>query len=274
MSERKTLRKWLVFFVSLAVVMVPVIYYVVLLPLWRKQPENELGPPSQIGSLALEILRENPPKLVLEIDYEVPPDNTSLNMLKSFILNYTDTAVEITQDAIEPGEISDIGEPLILGENGEVVNVDYAESDLHRVEERLRNCPEFENDVLCIWISYLDGTSQEYPNAVAVTASATSIVVFKIWLERREFLILGYSATRFEASILIHEFGHVLSLVEICYQSDMDYWAEGNHSSNPESVMYGVDFSKDIINLNLGPEEKYDIKKLREGEYEFTCSYL
>jgi len=94
-----------------------------------------------------------------------------------------------------------------------------------------------------IYVLYLGGEIVESEGGVpGMVFSADSICVFPEVLNSAHFGFIQREETRknMETTILLHEFGHLLSLAR---RSDLrEYWAErqgyDNHCSDPDCVMY------------------------------------
>ncbi len=110
-----------------------------------------------------------------------------------------------------------------------------------------------------MWIGYVGGSFAPNQNALAVTFSASAAVIFRDRIDdAASSLVL---APAIERSVLLHEAGHMLALVNIGYRSrfDREDGAHPNHSNNPESVMYWA--VEDISVRNLlrgGPPDDFD----------------
>ena len=62
------------------------------------------------------------------------------------------------------------------------------------------------------------------------------------------------SAEEIENSVLVHEYGHLLGLVNLVYKSPVDHEDKDHpgHSNNEESVMYWAVESADLSNIITG----------------------
>ena len=85
------------------------------------------------------------------------------------------------------------------------------------------------------------------------------------------------SAEEIENSVLVHEFGHLLGLVNLVYTSPVDHEDKDHpgHSNNEESVMYRAVESGDLRNIITGqlPDEfdqddLNDLSGILSGEIE------
>jgi hypothetical protein len=110
-----------------------------------------------------------------------------------------------------------------------------------------------------MWIAYLGGSFAETPSALGTAFAASAAVIFRDRIdEATSALVL---ASEIERSVLTHEAGHLLALINIGYQSRFAHEDPGHpkHSNNPDSVMYWAveDLSlKDL--LTGGPPSDFD----------------
>jgi hypothetical protein len=110
-----------------------------------------------------------------------------------------------------------------------------------------------------MWICYVGGSFAANPNALAVTFSASAAVIFRDRIDdAASALVL---APAIERSVLLHEVGHILALVNIGYRSRFDHedTAHPNHSNDTASVMYWAVEDISIANLlRGGPPDDFD----------------
>lgn len=110
-----------------------------------------------------------------------------------------------------------------------------------------------------MWIGYVGGSFASNPNALAVTFSASAAVIFRDRIDdAASSLVL---APAIERSVLVHEAGHILALINIGYRSRFDHEdaAHPNHSKNSASVMYWAVEDISIANLlRGGPPDDFD----------------
>jgi hypothetical protein len=110
-----------------------------------------------------------------------------------------------------------------------------------------------------MWFAYVDGSFAENANALAVAFSASSSALFRDRIDdATTSLVLE---PEIERSVVVHEAGHLLALVNIGYTSRYDHEdpQHPNHSNNPDSVMYWA--VEDISVRNLlrgGPPDDFD----------------
>lgn len=149
----------------------------------------------------------------------------------------------------------------------------YTLQDLLDLEEKHRTEYKSGNTAV-LHIFYLNGEFDHVDNSVlGVAYTGSSIAIFKDEIEDAAFLFV--SPQDIEKAVLVHEFGHVLGLVNIGYMSDHDHEdpEHENHSNNDESVMYwavesqnlGNQFSGSVPN-EFDDDDLDDLAKLKAGE--------
>ena len=196
------------------------------------------------GQCRYEILRANEYSSVhLEINYVTghSPDSDALNLLKQRIKEVTDkSTVTVSQSSFGSTQSSYTLEEILEIEN----------------EERSR----FKSgNTFVIHILYLNGEYKDNDQTLGLAYSGTSFVMFKEKIEDAAFLLI--SAKDIEKSVIVHEFGHLLGLVNNGYQSPHDHEdpQHPHHSNNEDSVMYWAIESQDIANQIDGePPNNFD----------------
>lgn len=123
-----------------------------------------------------------------------------------------------------------------------------------------------------LWIGYVSGSFSENPDALGVSYSASSFVIFRDRINSATTAII--QPGEIERSVVLHEAGHILSLVEIGYRSRYNRQDSGHpyHSRNKGSVMYWAVEDVSLANvLAGGPPDDFDeadrgdLAELREG---------
>ena len=210
------------------------------------------------GQCRYEILRANEYSSIhLEINYVTgnSPDSDALNLLKQRIKEVTDkSTVTISQSSFGSTQNSYTLEEILEIEN----------------EERSR----FKSgNTFVIHILYLNGEYKDNDQTLGLAYSGTSFVMFKEKIEDAAFLLI--SAKDIEKSVIVHEFGHLLGLVNNGYQSPHDHEdpQHPHHSNNEDSVMYWAIESQDIANQidgeppnNFDSDDLDDLRLMKEGK--------
>lgn len=115
----------------------------------------------------------------------------------------------------------------------------------------------------------------EDPGVLGLAMSATEIVLFPQQIGDLATSLLGGSS-RIERSVLLHEAGHLLCLVNIGYQSEIDHEdaEHDHHSRHRDSVMFWAVENDAVSQVFSGPppdgfheHDLADLRGLREGRY-------
>ena len=223
--------------------------------------DSQLGPfdcdPST-GACRYEILRGDPyGELLLEISYVQgnAPDSGALDLLKQRILETTGkSTVSVKQHAFSSDDDSSTLD--------EVVALEEPERTHHKG-----------GGTFVIHLLYLNGEYGDNPDALGVAYRGSSIVIFKEQVEDAAFLFV--SAQDIEKAVLVHEYGHLVALVNIGYISPHDHEDADHpgHSNNEDSVMYWAVESVDLGTQLAGePPNQFDsddlddLRRMREGK--------
>jgi len=238
-------------------------------------PEEDESPQDEVmesapGDFARAFLSdENFTKVIVEVDY-VPgsgPDNGALDLLVQRIKQYCD------KSAVVMGERDELpaGQGSYSGEDLNALELEYRDGYYDR-----------DNKTITLYILYLDGEFED-SSTLGATYHASSMAIFADRIEAMSIPLwaqaLGLQHSDIEASVLVHEFGHVLRLVNIGYESERDYEdpEHPHHSIHQDCVMYHAVESSAVINmLNTGnpkpPDDfhadaKADIQDIKNGKY-------
>ncbi|MFQ5837445.1 MAG: hypothetical protein ACE5HJ_01515 [Thermoplasmata archaeon] len=222
--------------------------------------------PSFPGELALSFLQPDPySRIIVEVDWVSgqDPDAAALDTLKNRLITYTH------KEKVD----------IVLSDTMEVDITLFSPNDLHSVETSYRDF-DSGGDTLVLYVMYLPGSLEDSDKSLAVSYQGGSLAVFKEAVGRVARTTRTVSAQDVETSALIHELGHLFGLVNIVYQSDLDYEDQEHpfHSTNRSCVMYWAietgPFLTEKPPTDFGSEASYDIAKLREGGYETSPSRL
>jgi hypothetical protein len=210
------------------------------------------------GQCRYEILKENNySKLHIEINYVTgnEPDSDALNLLKQRIQETTDkTSISVSQSSFGSTDNSYTLEEILEIENNE------------RTRTKSGN-------TFVIHILYLNGEYEDNDQTLGLAYSGSSFALFKEKIEDSAFLLI--SSTDIEKSVIVHEFGHLLGLVNNGYQSPHNHEdsQHPHHSNNDESVMYWAIESQDIGNQidgeppnNFDSDDLDDLRLMKEGK--------
>ena len=210
------------------------------------------------GACRYEILRSTDySRLHIEINYvtEHAPDSGAVDLLKQRIQEVTDkTSITVSQSSFGSTDNSYTLEEILEIENNE------------RTRSKSGN-------TFVIHILYLNGEYEDNDQTLGLAYSGSSFALFKEKIDDSAFLLI--SSTDIEKSVIVHEFGHLLGLVNNGYQSPHDHEdpQHPHHSNNDESVMYWAIESQDIGNQidgeppnNFDSDDLDDLRLMREGK--------
>jgi len=134
----------------------------------------------------------------------------------------------------------------------------YSLQDLVRLESKYRHLHST-GSVATIWIAALNGTYSAASGTLGLAFRATAMVLFEDQIQQASNLFV--SADAIERSVITHETGHLLALVNIGYRSAYDHEdpSHPHHSKYKTSVMYWAveDISIAAI-LSGGPPDDFD----------------
>lgn len=183
--------------------------------------------PSVLGDYAKHYLQNTKyTRLIIEIDYVdgYAPSSMALDTLESRINSYCDKQ-----------------EVLILQKRFTTSKSSYSEDDIRNLEDEQRNYDKKDSDVVA-YVLYLNGAFQKDDDVLGVAYGPSSIAIFK---EKIDSISIPFWATNlvdqtdYEKSVLVHEFGHLLALVNIGYRSERNHESSyTHHCVHDECVMY------------------------------------
>ncbi len=213
---------------------------------------------------------ENEPysDLIIEYDYVEGhrPNKTAMSILERKVENYTDkeNVVSKLDDEI-PVNHTRVG----LYDSNDISELNDAYMDYGR-----------EGDTISIHVLYLDGEWKEKENVLGLSKRPYQIVIFSRVVEDfaetlDEQLEKDIFKLDVEAPVLVHEFGHLLSLVGLGYESDHEDAEYPGHcdESAGDCVMAGyVEVKEDTDEkppLEFCELCKEDLKQIKEMEDSF-----
>ena len=199
---------------------------------------------NKVGECRYEILQNGKySKLHIEINYVsgYEPSSDALDLLRQRINEVTDkNTVTISQNSFGSTDTS------------------YSLEEILEIENSQRN--KFKGgDEFVIHILYLNGEFEDNNNALGIAYKGSSFAMFQEKIEDAAFLFI--SAQDIEKAVLVHEYGHLLGLVNMGYTSPHDHEDPDHphHSNNEESVMYWAIESQDFYNqLDGEPPNNFD----------------
>lgn len=207
---------------------------------------------------------ENEPysRLIIEYDYVKghEPNETAMNILEEKVEKYTDK--ENIKSVIDDQ----------ISENH--TKLSYDSNDISRLNEAYMDYKR-EDDTISIHVLYLDGIWEENENVLGLSKRPHQIVIFMEVVENLADRNANLTELDIEGPVLVHEFGHLLSLVGLGYESDHEDEEYPGHcdESAGECVMAGSVEVKENTDekppLEFCDLCKEDLENIREMEGSF-----
>lgn len=234
-------------------------------PTFRRQTQinqssDRINDDGEVGANTHLYLNRKVPKLIVEIDavrgWE--PSPTSIRILRDRLTNVVDKPEGVV---VLPTHVIPEAEP------GDSRNPSYV-----KTEEKYRS-RHSTRAAIVLYLLYLDGDSG---SVLGVAHSSSSVVIFKQTIVEGAATPL-VSAQSIENSVVVHEAGHILALVNIGYKSPRDHEDpdHSHHSNNESSVMYWAVDNVGVAGLLGGrraPPTEFDaadladLRDLRDGK--------
>ena len=165
--------------------------------------------------------------MVIEIDYAegFEPEDSSIDLLQQRL-----------------DQICDKPDGITITKTKTVFEIDdtWTADDVRSEAYRTRGAsPYFQTNVLT-WHILMPAGEYSDDSVLGVAVNAADIAIFKSTIQDSENIINRPSAEEIENSVMLHEVGHLLGLVNCVYQSDIDHEdpEHPKHSNNEDSVMY------------------------------------
>jgi hypothetical protein len=124
------------------------------------------------------------------------------------------------------------------------------------------------------WQVLFPAGTYESDTVLGVAVDASTVALFSDSIDEANEPFNRPSDESVENSVLVHEVGHLLGLVNLVYQSPVDHEdpEHPGHSNNDESVMYWAVESSDIVNIIFGTlpddfdaDDRADLAGLADG---------
>lgn len=152
--------------------------------------------------------------------------------------------------------------------------------DIKKMEKEHRDYRNSGSDIVG-YILYLNGFYSEDSNVLGIAYGPSSIAIFKEKIDDINipiWAITQLSSSDYEKSVVVHEFGHLLALVNIGYESDRDHEdTKENHCRFDDCVMYYAIETASIYNLITQEDPKppsdfcehcrHDLENLKSGTF-------
>ncbi len=179
----------------------------------------ELYEPYEYSQMYLE--NESYRELIIEYDHVQgrEPSREAMDLLEKRVEEYTSKEVVVSK----------IDETIPFTEN---LNKIYDEDDISYYQDRYRS-HQREDETIVIHVLYLDGVWKENERALGLARRPSSIVIFKDVINS---LVLdsNLGSEDVEQAVLVHEFGHLLSLVGVGYESEHEDLNNPHHCDESE----------------------------------------
>jgi hypothetical protein len=134
----------------------------------------------------------------------------------------------------------------------------YSLADIVSLESRFRHLHS-NGSVATIWIAALNGDYSQGSGTLGLAFRATAEVLFEDQIKQAANLFV--SADAIERSVITHETGHLLALINIGYHSAYDHEdpSHPHHSKYQSSVMYwAIEDTSIATILSGGPPDDFD----------------
>ncbi len=184
--------------------------------------------------------------LVVEIDYVAgkKPPQSALNMLKD----------RLSECLAKPGGIEVRFDEEIPGGGSP-----YTADELVALRDKWKDAKHGDGQASA-WVVYLDGRYSKSDAVLGVALAGDIIAIFSDRVSAASNILV--SSARIHEAVLVHEFGHLLGLVDngIPMVTDHEDAENQGHSNNDDSVMYYAVETFDIVGLvqNGGIPTRFD----------------
>ncbi|MEZ7995050.1 MAG: hypothetical protein QMC52_07845 [Candidatus Poseidoniaceae archaeon] len=217
------------------------------------------------GSLTMACLTNSYTKMILEIDYEAgyKPETSSTDLLKLRISEVCSFSQGITTEFTET-DFDDVGT--------------WSADDVREQGWNNKKADPTSGKTLR-WQLIFPAESYEDDSVLGVAVDASTIAIFGESVDGAAGLFNRPSAEEVENSVIVHEAGHLLGLVNLVYTSPVDHEASDKpgHSNNEDSVMYWAIESVTVANFISGDlpnefdqDDKDDLAGIAAGTIEVT----
>lgn len=220
--------------------------------------ENPYRDDAGVGDMARRYLQVSPAtRVAVEIDFVRGrrPSSDAMAHVRAILARETGKPVTVTaDDEIPAGD----GTTTFA----QIAALERAHRDTHS-----------SGGTATMWIAYLDGELQDEAATLGVANTASTAIIFADRIDEARSPVLG--ADEIERSVLTHEVGHLLALVNIGYTSRHDHEdpQSRGHSKSNSSVMYHAIEDVGLIGLlsggppdDLDADDRDDLAALRRGE--------
>jgi predicted Zn-dependent protease len=188
--------------------------------------ESDSSPPV-LGDYAKAYLQDKKyTRLIVEVDYVegYSPTPSVLDTLRERIDRYCDKEdIPMDTDSIPKTQSS------------------YSLDDIKALEKEYKDFVKTRSDIV-VYILYLNGFYSDNSNVLGVAYGPGSVAIFKEKIDDINIppgAELFIDSSDYEKSVVVHEMGHLLALVNIGYKSEADHEStNAHHCKFDDCVMY------------------------------------
>ena len=217
------------------------------------------------GGLTMACLTDSYTELIIEIDFEsgYKPETSSTDLLTQRISEVCSFSQGISTEFTETN-FADVGT--------------WSADDVREQGWDNKNADPTVGKTLR-WQLIFPAESYEDDSVLGVAVDASTIAIFGESVDGAAGLFNRPSAEEVENSVIVHEAGHLLGLVNLVYTSPVDHEASDKpgHSNNEDSVMYWAIESVTVANFISGDlpnefdqDDKDDLAGLAAGTIEVS----
>jgi len=139
----------------------------------------------------------------------------------------------------------------------------WTTADLHVYADRYAPAKS-SRDAAVLRVLFVSGQHKESGSILGVATRADVLTMFP---DRYRNLGSGLNPASIETAVIMHETGHILSLVGMQVRPERQDKAHPGHSPNKQSVMYWAVETSDVINAFVGaPPKEFDREDLADLE--------
>lgn len=198
-----------------------------------------------VGASANELLSGSKfTSLKIEVQYMTgfAPDAAALNQLQSFLSNYLNkpSGISVVTKEIQPS-----------------ANTTLSADQVHSIEKANRTAFTSGTEI-AVYILYTNGSYTD-DKVLGVAYRNTSAAIFGKKIRDNSGGLGQVSRTKLEATVLQHELGHLLGLVDLGTSMQTPHKANGSHCNNQNCLMYFASETTDALGFLLsGPVPPLD----------------
>lgn len=190
-----------------------------------------------VGASANELLGSTKfTSLKVELQYMTgfAPDAAALSHLQNFLSTHLN----------KPGGVTIVAKEIPAADN-----TTLSTDDVHSIEKANRSAFTT-NGQIAVYVLYTNGNYSDN-KVLGVAYRNTSLALFGKKIRENSGGLGQASRTKLEATVLEHEIGHLLGLVDVGTPMQTPHKANGNHCNNKDCLMYYAAETTDILGFLL-----------------------